>query len=54
MMGQANPNWPKAMLASMMTVHLATATKEVVARLNNGSGVSVGNPPDQFGLGRLD
>jgi hypothetical protein len=33
-LGQANPNWPKATLASMMAAHLATTTKEVVARLN--------------------
>ena len=30
----ANPNWPKAVLADMMKMHLATTTKEVVARLN--------------------
>lgn len=33
-LSQANPNWPKATLASMMDMHLATTTKEVVARLN--------------------
>ena len=33
-LSQANPNWPKATLASMMSAHLATTTKEVVARLN--------------------
>jgi hypothetical protein len=33
-LGQANPNWPKATLASMTAAHLATTTKEVVARLN--------------------
>lgn len=33
-LSQANPNWPKATLASMMAAHLATTTKEVVARLN--------------------
>jgi len=33
-LSQANPNWPKATLASMMETHLATTTKEVVARLN--------------------
>jgi len=33
-LSQANPNWPKATLASMMATHLATTTKEVVARLN--------------------
>ena len=33
-LSQANPNWPKAALASMMAAHLATTTKEVVARLN--------------------
>jgi hypothetical protein len=33
-LSQANPNWPKATLADMMAVHLATTTKEVVARLN--------------------
>jgi hypothetical protein len=31
---RANPTWPKATLASMMATHLATTTKEVVARLN--------------------
>jgi hypothetical protein len=30
----ANPNWPKAVLVDMMAMHLATTTKEVVARLN--------------------
>ena len=33
-LSQANPNWPKATLANMMAAHLATTTKEVVARLN--------------------
>jgi hypothetical protein len=33
-LSQANPNWPKAVLADMMAAHLATTTKEVVARLN--------------------
>jgi hypothetical protein len=33
-LSQANPNWPKATLADMMAMHLATTTKEVVARLN--------------------
>ena len=33
-LSQANPNWRKATLASMMEAHLATTTKEVVARLN--------------------
>jgi hypothetical protein len=33
-LSQANPNWPKATLTSMMAAHLATTTKEVVARLN--------------------
>ena len=33
-LSQANPNWPKATLSSMMAMHLATTTKEVVARLN--------------------
>lgn len=33
-LSQANPNWPKATLATMMETHLATTTKEVVARLN--------------------
>jgi hypothetical protein len=33
-LSHANPNWPKATLASMMAAHLATTTKEVVARLN--------------------
>jgi hypothetical protein len=30
----ANPNWPKAALSDMMAMHLATTTREVVARLN--------------------
>jgi len=30
----ANPNWPKSALSTMMRMHLATTTKEVVARLN--------------------
>ena len=33
-LSQTNANWPKATLASMMETHLATTTKEVVARLN--------------------
>jgi hypothetical protein len=33
-LSQANPNWPKATLVNMMAAHLATTTKEVVARLN--------------------
>ena len=33
-LSQANPNWPKATLSDMMAMHLATTTKEVVARLN--------------------
>jgi hypothetical protein len=33
-LSQANPNWPRATLATMMDMHLATTTKEVVARLN--------------------
>jgi len=33
-LSQANPNWPNATLADMMAAHLATTTKEVVARLN--------------------
>ena len=33
-LSQANPNWPKATLTDMMAAHLATTTKEVVARLN--------------------
>jgi hypothetical protein len=33
-LSQANPNWPRAALADMMNMHLATTTREVVARLN--------------------
>src|SRR5207247_5271542 len=33
-LSRANPNWPKATLASMMAAHLTTTTKEIVARLN--------------------
>lgn len=33
-LSQANPHWPRATLVNMMDVHLATTTKEVVARLN--------------------
>ena len=32
-LAKANPNWPKATLASLMSKHLATTTDEVVARL---------------------
>jgi len=32
-LAKANPNWPKATLASMMAKHLQTTTDEVVARL---------------------
>lgn len=32
-LSKANPNWPKATLASMMAKHLSTTTDEVVARL---------------------
>jgi hypothetical protein len=32
-LAKANPNWPRATLVSMMNVHLATTTEEVVARL---------------------
>jgi hypothetical protein len=32
-LSRANPNWPRAVLAEMMTKHLATTTDEVVARL---------------------
>lgn len=33
LLSQANPNWPREALAEMMNTHLATTTKEVVARL---------------------
>ncbi|HEY3381592.1 MAG TPA: hypothetical protein VGK32_07480 [Vicinamibacterales bacterium] len=33
-LSRANPNWPRAAVADMMAMHLATTTKEVVARLN--------------------
>ncbi len=33
LLAKANPNWPQATLASMMNMHLATTTAEVVARL---------------------
>jgi hypothetical protein len=33
-LSRANSNWPRAALADMMAAHLATTTKEVVARLN--------------------
>jgi hypothetical protein len=33
LLSQANPNWPRAALMEMMNMHLATTTKEVVARL---------------------
>jgi len=32
-LSKANPNWPKATLASMMAKHLSTTTDELVARL---------------------
>ena len=32
-LAKANPNWPRATLVSMMNMHLATTTAEVVARL---------------------
>lgn len=32
-LAKANPNWPRAALADMMTRHLTTTTDEVVARL---------------------
>ena len=32
-LAKANPNWPKATLADMMSKHLSTTTDEVVARL---------------------
>ena len=32
-LSKANPNWPKATLVELMNEHLATTTKEVVARL---------------------
>lgn len=32
-LSKANPNWPRAVLAGMMKMHLATTTDEVVARL---------------------
>lgn len=32
-LAKANPNWPRATLADMMTKHLSTTTDEVVARL---------------------
>ena len=32
-LAKANPHWPRATLVSMMNVHLATTTEEVVARL---------------------
>jgi hypothetical protein len=32
-LAKANPNWPRATLADMMSKHLATTTDEVVARL---------------------
>jgi hypothetical protein len=41
-LSQANPNWPKATLTGMMATHLATTTKEVVARLNNEKGFPSG------------
>ena len=58
-LSQANPNWPKATLASMMEAHLATTTKEVVARLNKKWDEDVAAfdevyTPDHCGLGRLD
>ena len=33
-LSSANPNWPKAAVSDMMSMHLATTTQEVVARLN--------------------
>jgi len=33
-LSQANPNWPKATLVSLMNTHLSTTTNEVTARLN--------------------
>lgn len=32
-LSKANPNWPRATLATMMNTHLSTTTDEVVARL---------------------
>ena len=32
-LSKANPNWPRATLAQMMSMHLSTTTDEVVARL---------------------
>jgi hypothetical protein len=32
-LSKANPNWPRAVLVTMMTMHLSTTTDEVVARL---------------------
>jgi hypothetical protein len=34
-LSKANPNWPKDVLVTMMKVHLATTTDEVVARLTH-------------------
>jgi len=34
-LSEANPNWPKDVLANMMKMHLATTTEEVIARLKH-------------------
>ena len=33
-LSRANPHWPEAALVDMMKMHLATTTREVIARLN--------------------